>query len=378
MTDWVDLVRRWVPRSFRHGVQRFVPLTATKLRYAERNNPLSAVVSSDEDTFGAGLRVGIVRNAAQYHRHYVAACLEIGVPFEVLDLSGPDWVARVQESACDAFLVWPDAHLASWNTMIKDRITVIESEMDLPVFPTVPEVWLYEDKRRMAYWLQAHSIPHPKTWIFHDAESCEAFIGSCDLPVVFKAVFGAGASGVRIFHERAALRRWVKKVFRKGFVPDGYDRRDRQWGSIVLQEFLPEITEWRLVRIGDSFFGHVKGQKEGMHSGSGVVEWDVPEGRHLDFLESVTDEGGFRSMDVDVFETPDGRLLVNELQTVFGASHSVDQLRVDGVPGRFLRGEGGAWVFEAGDFARNHCANERVRFVLERWLQGQSQRGEDR
>jgi hypothetical protein len=109
-----------------------------------------------------------------------------------------------------------------------------------------------------------------------------------------------------------------------------------------------------------------------------VVEWDVPEGRHLDLLESVTDEGGFCSMDVDVFETPDGRLLVNELQTVFGASHSVDQLRVDGVPGRFLRGEGGAWVFEAGDFARNHCANERVRFVLGRWLQGRTQREEDR
>ena len=59
-------------------------------------------------------------------------------------------------------------------------------------------------------------------------------------------------------------------------------------------------------------------------------------------------------------------LLVNELQTVFGASHSVHQLKVNGEPGRFVRGgNGGEWVFEPGDFARNACANERVRYVLE-------------
>lgn len=72
-------------------------------------------------------------------------------------------------------------------------------------------------------------------------------------------------------------------------------------------------------------------------------------------------------MDVDVFETPDGSLLVNELQTVFGASVSVDQLRVNGVPGRMTRSTDGQWVFEPGDYARNACANERVRDALARW-----------
>lgn len=368
MGDLVDLGRRWVPRRLRYALQRVVPLTKLKLRHAERSNPLASVASSDENTFGAPTRVGIVRNAAQYHKHYVKACLEMGVPFRVLDLSGPDWVDRVGQSACGVFLIWPDAHLASWNVMIKDRVRVMEGALGLPVFPTSAEVWMYEDKRRMAYWLDSHEIPHPKTWIFYDRGACESFARTCRLPVVFKSNFGAAATGVRIFRDRAQLLRWVRKVFRSGFVPGGYDRREREWGSVFLQEYLERVKEWRLVRIGNSFFGHVKGSAAGIHSGSGIVEWDVPEERHLEFLKDVTDAGGFRSMDVDVFETPDGRLLVNELQTVFGAGHSVDQLRVDGRAGRFVCEAGGVWCFEEGDFARNYCANERVRYALEEFL----------
>ena len=70
-------------------------------------------------------------------------------------------------------------------------------------------------------------------------------------------------------------------------------------------------------------------------------------------------------MDIDVFETEDGELLVNELQTVFGASFSVDQLRIEGKPGRFVREDSGQWKFEEGDFARNACANERIRYIIE-------------
>lgn len=70
-------------------------------------------------------------------------------------------------------------------------------------------------------------------------------------------------------------------------------------------------------------------------------------------------------MDVDVFATTDGRLLVNKLQAVFGASHSVDQMREDGIPGKFVQKVGNSeWIFEPGDFARNACANGRFRCLI--------------
>ena len=368
MSAWLKFVRRWVPPRVRHTVQRFVSLQALKLRDRERNNPLADMVSSDENREGSPVRFGIVRNMAQYHRHFVQACLEESVPFRVLDLYRDDWLSIVQNSGCRVLLVWPDAIRTDWSTMIKDRVAVLEA-LGYPAVPSSAEIWMYEDKKRMAYWLQAQGLPHPRTWIFYDRDAAECFVAKCALPVVLKTNFGAAGAGVWILRRRGALRSAVRRAFTRGFVPAGHERRDRQWGSVILQEFLPEVREWRMVRIGDASFGHPKGRRGEFHSGSGRVEWDLPEPRHLDLLHRVTEAGGFRSMDVDVFETPDGRLWVNELQAVFGASLAIDQLRRDGVPGRMIRTVDGSWRFESGDFARNACANARIRDTLQLWAQ---------
>lgn len=374
--NWVEVSRRLVPRRLRYALQQHLSLRELKLRHWALHNPLSAVTASDDNSSGSAIRFGIVRNAAQYHTHFVQACLEMGVPFRVIDLARADWLSAVEEAGCAALLVWPDAVLSIWNRMIKERLEILEHELGYPAVPSSREMWMYEDKRRMAYWLQANQIPHPTTWIFYDRDEVERFAQDCELPVVFKTNFGASATGVRIVRSRSQLRRLIRQVFRRGIVAGGMDHRDRDWGSILLQEYLPAVREWRLVRIGDSFFGHVKGRVGEFHSGSGVAEWDVPEQRHLDLLLEVTEKGNFRSMDVDVFETPDGRLLVNELQAVFGASVSVDQMRVNDVPGRFVRERGtSTWEFEAGDFARNACANERIRDALARIKVGQRHNG---
>lgn len=364
-SQWVTVARAWIPRSIRYWVQKYVSFTPVKLRWNAEMSPHSDVLSSDTNTLGIPFRFGIVKNSMQAHGCYVAACLEMGVPFRVIDLSKSDWLEQVRQSGCEVFLVWGDPYLTIWNSMIKDRIEILQSELGLTVFPTTREMWFYEDKRRLAYWLATNGIPHPRTWVFYDLDECQQFVASCDLPVIFKSSFGSVASGVRVFRDRAKLQRFICDVFRKGFQPNGHDRRDRQWGTVLLQEYLSDVKEWRLVRIGDSFFGHVKGSIGGLHSGSGIVEWDVPEERHLNFLLEVTEKGGFRSMDVDAFETTDGRLLVNELQAVFGARHSVDQMRKDGEPGRFVQNQAGqGWTFETGDFARNACANERIRYLI--------------
>lgn len=362
---WVDRARKWIPRRVRYAVQRFVPLSDLKQHWFSSRNPLAGVASSDDNAYGSPVRLGIVFNRAHFHRHFVAACREMSIPFRVLDLSEPNWDQSLVDAECGLIMAWPDATLTPWAKMIKDRLDLVEIAMGIPVFPRSHERWMYEDKNRMIDWMRVHGISHPRTWIFHDRSQALEFASSCVLPIVFKTSFGAAASGVRIFRRRRKLLRLVRKVFSRGVVPDGHDLRDRQWRHVLLQEYLPDIREWRLVRIGDSYFGHPKGQVGEFHSGSGVAEWDMPENRHMDLLFDVTEKGNFRSMNVDVFEMPDGRLLVNELQTVFGAATSIEQMKKDGQPGRMIRTNSAEWQFEAGSFARNACANERVRWSLE-------------
>ncbi len=365
--DWVDLVRRFVPRGARQAVQRFVSLQDQKLRYFERRDPLAGVVAGDDNRLGFPFRVGIVRNRAFRHTHYVAACRELGVPFRVVDLSGPDWWSEARTVGCDAFLAWPDATSTPIAQLLKDRLDLLERDLGGRVFPSSAERWMYEDKVRLADWLVARGLPHPTTRVFVERAAADDFVASCALPVVSKTSFGAAATGVHILRSRRDAHALVARAFGRGLAPAGHDPRDRQWGLVLFQDYLEVAREWRLVRIGDAYFGHPKGRVGEFHSGSGRAEWDVPEPRHLEFLHRVTEAGGFRSMAVDTFETSDGALLVNELQTVFGASTSVDQMRVEGRSGRMLREGPDAWRFEAGDFARNACANARVLDVVTRW-----------
>ena len=363
--DLVSVARKIIPPKLRYAIQRRISLVDLKLRHRAESDPLSGVTGSGAEVSGP-VRLGILRNAAQYHTHYVKAAQEMGVPFTVVDLYRSDWLERVREAECDAFLFWPDGFLGIWGRMLKDRVRMLEEEMGYLVMPSTDSAWMFEDKRRMAYWLGANSVPHPQTWVFYDRAEADAFAQTCALPLVFKTPFGAAASGVEIVKTRKRLRSLIARSFKSGIPAGGSDHRDREWGVIVLQEHVPIVREWRMVRIGDSYFGHPKGQVGEFHSGSGVAHWDIPSDPLLDMLHDITERGGFRSMDVDIFETEDGRFLVNELQAVFGASTSVDQSRVDGQAGRFVRREGGGWEFEAGEFARNACANERIRDILAR------------
>ena len=364
---WVQLARRFIPRKMRFAIQRVVSLQKLKLKWRESTNPIATITHGDDNEFGSSVRFGIVRNAAQYHSYFVRACMEMSVPFRVIDLYCSDWLKQVENSGCDVLLVWPDGFLDSWNAMIKDRVAILEHEMGYPAVPSSDELWMYEDKRRTAYWLAANGFPHPETWVFYNEEEARKFAETCELPIVFKTSFGAGASGVQILRNRRSVYSLIRKAFSRGISPGGTDFRDRQWGNIIFQEYLNDVQEWRMVRIGDSYFGHPKGRVGEFHSGSGSVLWDAPSPRHLNLVREITECGGFRSMDVDIFETGDGQLFVNELQAVFGASYAVDQLKIDGKPGRFIWRDG-EWIFEPGEFARNACANERLRDALQRGL----------
>ena len=365
--DWVDLARRLVPRGARQAVQRFVSFQDQKMRYFERRDPLAGVLAGDDNGLGFAFRVGIVRNRAFRHTPFVAACREERVPFRVVDVTGADWWHEVREAGCDAFLAWPDATATPVAKLVKDRLELLEREHGALVFPSAAERWVYEDKVRLADWLAARDLPHPPTRVFFDRAAADEFVATCDLPVVSKTAFGAAATGVRILRRRRDAHALVARAFGRGLMVAGHDPRDRQWGFVLFQDHLDVVREWRLVRIGDAYFGHPKGRTGEFHSGSGRAEWDVPEPRHLELLHRVTEAGGFRSMAVDTFETATGELWVNELQTVFGASTSVDQMRVDGHPGRMLRDGAGGWRFEPGDFARNACANARLLDLIARW-----------
>ena len=351
-----------IPEKIRLAIRRHINLTGYDIAQRKAANPFK---NSQEQTYPESpFFFGIIEDVAQYHKYYIAACREMKLSYKVMNIIDNEWIFSFRDSCCDAFLVWPTNFSTVYKQLFDYRLRILESEMGMAIYPTWQECWLTEHKPRLRDWMEANGIPHPRTWVFHDRKEAIDFADGASLPIVAKTATGASASGIQVVRNRNALIRVIKEAFGKGLCPRGYDPRDRQRAFVFLQEYLPEVDEWRMVRIGDSFFGYRKERgPTGLHSASHTWSWLDPSNELLDLVNNVTNTGGFTSMDVDIFLTKEGRLLVNECQTVFGCSTPEIQMKVNDVEGRYLLTKDG-WQFEPGSFCANHMCNLRLEYLL--------------
>jgi len=366
--ETLHTIKQCLPGWVKTLGRRYCDMTA----YGQYERSLRNPYSKEPDYWQASdspCLLGIVKEYMHYHKVYIAACRELGVSYKLLDLGCTGWIERFHASGCDAFLVWPSSSLSVWKDLYDDRLRILEQDMGKLVYPTCGETWIYDNKRRTRDWLDAHELPQARTWVFYDRQEAEQFVRSAALPLVIKTNSGASHSGVWILRRREDAMRAIREAFSRGLLASGRDWRDREWGVIYLQEYVADAREWRMMRIGKSYFGYRKEKVGDFHSGSGSWSWDDPPKVLLNLLHDVTEAHGFSSMDIDFFELPDGRYLINELQTVFGATTPAEMLRVNGRFGRYVREETtGAWIFQEGDYSRNMCANARVDYVVNHLL----------
>lgn len=317
------------------------------------------------------------------------------VEWESVDLDRSDWLSVIRRGRFDGLLAMPPGITNVYKNMYDERVNILSTVLGLPVFPSMEEISVYENKKYLSYWLQANDIPHPKTWVFYLEQEALEFVAQASVPLVAKTNVGASGRGVSILKSNAEAIEYVKNTFsgrgavrstgpnlrKKGLAmrvlrkmtnPKAFMERLRHYkfeGSevqrdyVIFQEFIPHSYEWRCVRIGPSFFAHKKMVKGEKASGSLIKGYENPSFGLLDFVKEVTDKRQFRSQSVDIFETADGRYLVNEMQCTFGQSDPY-QMLVDGVPGRYrhLQGE---WVFEPGDFNKYQSFLLRLEYFVE-------------
>jgi len=311
------------------------------------------------------IKVGIIYGSRQYHKYWIAACKEMKISYQLIYLERANWMEQVETAKCNAFVVWPDIKTQEIKLMFDERLRIMEEVMHLRLYPSLKETWLYENKRVQHYWLKYHGFPIPETKIFYDENEAVSYLQQAEYPLVMKSNHGASASGVYIINRASEATNKAKRFLRKGYAPKTNAAGKLQKGSIYIQEYIPNSKEWRMVRIGDSYFGHGKDMSGQFHSGSGKANWDMPPKTAFDLLIDITEKGNFTSMDIDIFEATDGKLYINELQTVFGNSIAKEQLKIEGVPGRFLLDSNKELKFEAGSFCENHLCNLRLQYIVE-------------
>lgn len=316
--------------------------------------------------------LGIIKDFKDQHMYYVQACEELNVEYKIIDIISDNWKENILKSDCDGFLIKPPGRKFIWKQMFDEKLFFINKIMKKPIYPNYEEIFLYENKRVMSYWLNVHNISHPETHVFFNKTEAKNFLKKANYPILFKpnlASAGIGIKQINNYHQGIKI---VNKIFTKfNFFNVGYIKwnkknripypllDDRQMDNILFQKKVDVVWEWRGVKIGNSYFAHKKLEgKNGMHSGSGIADYSTPPLEVLDFIKDVCSKTNFRSMNVDFFEDSNGKFYVNELQTFFGSHIQEYQMLVKNVPGRYIYNE--EWVFEEGQFNRNNSCNLRV------------------
>ena len=342
------------------------------------------------------LRVIILRNESEEdHLPWIRACeaYREKVSARVVNLTSGRWLEDIQAEPSDVLLAKPGGLTALFKQMYDERVYILSRYLGYTVYPSPEEIFIYENKRLLSYWLKANGVPHPVTEVFYSRDEAIEFLSDTVFPIVAKTNIGASGSGVKVLHEKDEAVRYTDATFRGKGAPQRsgpnlekgeyllrglhylkhpsdiggklriYRTRatSLQRGFVIFQEYIDHGFEWRAVRIGDSYFAHKKLKAGEKASGSLLKNYDNPPAGLLDFVREITGKHGFRSQAVDIFESDRG-YLVNEMQCIFGQSDSY-QMLVDGKQGRYVHEEGD-WVFQEGDFAMNECYNLRLRYLI--------------
>lgn len=340
------------------------------------------------------IKVIILRNEIDGdHDYWIQACekFQNEVEYRVVTISASSWFEDIHSDSFDWILTKPSNISSQYKLLYDERLEILNN-LNYKLFPTYQEVKIYENKRYLSYWLKANNISHPKSFVFYSKPEAIDFVTKQNLPIVGKINIGASGRGVIIFKDKKVAINYIEDCFSKGIrsstgpnLSKGNKLKrilnaikspkyilsrlkiyhtvanDLQRGFVFFQEFIKHDFEWRVVRIGDSYFAHKKLVHNNKASGTLLKGYDNPPLSLLDFVRELTDKHNFKSQAIDVFEN-DEIYLVNEIQCIFGQSDEY-QMLVDNKPGRYVY-VNNQWSFEEGMFNTNKSYDLRLATVI--------------
>jgi len=303
-------------------------------------------------------KLGLIYDPAQYHKYWIAACLDLGISYQVVDILKDNWIEELKNSGCAGFLIWPHINSMVLKDIMDERVFLLEKYVGIKVYPGAEAIALLDNKRRVRDWLLAAGFKIPKTWCFAQKEDALNWAETIQFPVIYKTIKGSVSRGVEIIKTKEQAVQLINQCFGRGVYPYRMDRRNNQWDFILFQQYLHECDEVRLIRIGDDFIHIDKVRNiDPFHSGSGKMKWPERNEYLLNLTKEITDKGGFRCMNVDYLKDQEGNYYVNEMHALFHGPRIPESPNM----GKYHQDpSSGNWEFTPGHFYRNYTSNLRV------------------
>lgn len=163
--------------------------------------------------------LAIHKSKNSYSEQWIAYCNLYNIDYKIVNCYASDIMKQLE--GCDG-LLWHHHHNNYKDLLFAKQLLFACKHVGMEVFPDFETGWHFDDKIGQKYLLEAMDVPLVPTYLFYDRETAVKWADEATFPKVFKLRGGAGASNVKLIHNKRMAKAFIKKAFSKGFAP--YDK----------------------------------------------------------------------------------------------------------------------------------------------------------
>lgn len=266
-------------------------------------------------------KLALIKDVTNFWEIYEPMFKNKSLDVVTLDIFCYEDQQRLLNEEWDGFF-WRAKHDPKFRDLAKRFISLFDTRLGKKTFPSFEDYWHYDDKMAQSLIFQKLNIPSPKTYIFYNKEEAIDFVEyKAKLPIIYKAISGAGSSNVGLLKTKSNAKRYIKKAFNKGIKTSSRENLQRYY--VYFQEYLKDNDgDYRIVCYGkDIMLGFFRANrpKAKFASGSGIFDFrEIPQDV-LSFVYSVHEKLSFPIvMSYDVMKDNSGNLIITEISVIFG------------------------------------------------------------
>ncbi|MCQ2343364.1 MAG: hypothetical protein MJ002_00365 [Paludibacteraceae bacterium] len=233
--------------------------------------------------------IAIVDTNGSFSKYWIQYCQKHGIEYKTVNPYSTDIIKQVQ--GCDSFM-WHFHHNSYKDMQCARNIIFALETIGVHCFPDYRTCWHFDDKVAQKYLLETIGAPLVNSYVFYDKNEATTWAEQTSYPKVFKLKGGAGATNVKLAHDKNEAKALIRQCFGKGFRqyrwreqfaeacgkykrgkatlrevlrplklalkrhPTEFDHyRQREMGYAYFQDFVPNNKfDTRVVVIGDKAF----------------------------------------------------------------------------------------------------------------------------
>lgn len=291
---------------------------------------------------------GYIRPRAYYPK-YERFLQNNNIKYEYFDIHSHTWIEHAKRYNV---VVWHPESSPSAQIEARQKIFVLE-QLGIKCFPSFKEVFKCEDKVEMHYFYKTNNLPEIPTFVSNSKNDAILFANNTKYPIVSKITTSSSSYGVRLLKTKQQTIKLINEVFS----PTGKKTHWKyisQKDYVYFQNFIDDAEfDLRVIVVGNSLFGYYRYANKGdfRASGAGHYEKKAIPVTALDLAWSTyLAFGSPPSLATDfVFSPKENKYFIIESSIFIGVDTEI-QLKVNNIPGRYIREEESLYTFNEGKY----------------------------